>query len=505
MKKVLITITVTTTLILFAIFSNIANEASKPYLSKLIESRIERNISVEVEEYKLDYNHITLLAKINEKSHITINGDIDALSQNFDLNYTLKSTEKPLDIKGTARGSIDNMLINGKGDALSSKLIYEFKLENNNPKNIKVDIKKGKIEEILIVAGIPSYAKGLFDINIDMPKVAKYGLKGDIQLTLYDTELSQEVFQKEKNITLPPNTIIYGDIQSKIEGVDASIDGDIRSNIANLIFKNGKIDLKTNAFFFEYIADIQDLRNLKTLIHRELRGALKVTGEINKKDKELSISGTSDSFDGEINFTLLDDDLEVDMDNISLEKLFYTLNYPTIFSAPLSGKLLYNIKTRIGELNSELIEAKLIENKLTKKIKKFTDIDLTKERYNETDFNAKINGNKVEFKLLAKNRHNNITVYDAKLDRYSNHINAKFDINIEGKDIGGKISGDINSPRIRVNGSKFIEKETRNVLEKYIDKDSIDDIKEKLKDFGLDEEKTDKAINKAKNFLKGFF
>jgi hypothetical protein len=506
MKKILIITTATTTIILLAIFSNFANEASKPYLSKLIESKIDGNISVEVEEYKLDYNYITLFAKINEKSNIKIYGKIDALSQNFDLNYTLQSTEQPINVKGTAKGRVEDMIIDGHGDALSSKLVYEFQLENSNPKNIKIDIKKGNIEEFSKITNTPKYANGLFDIDIDMPKFEKNSFTGDIKLKLYKTELNSKVIQEEKNITIPPKTTIYGDILSNIKGEEASIDGDIKSNIANLILKNGKINLKkAEPFFFEYVADVKDLKHLKTFINKELKGALKVAGVIEKKDKEFHISGTTNSFDGEIDFNLLNDDLEADMKKVSIEKLFYTIDYPTIFSSTLSGKLIYNLKNQIGKLDSELIEAKLIESKLTEKIKKFTSIDLTKEVYNNTIFSANVHGNRVEFKLLAKNKHNKISIYDAKLDRYSNYINAKYKIDIKGKDVGGRIKGDIDSPKISVSSSKFIEKETRSMIEEYIDRDSIDDIKNRLKDLGLDEEKTDKAINKAKKFLKGFF
>lgn len=405
MKKFLLIITITITLILFTLFSDKANEVSKPYLAEFIESKIDKNIQIDIEEYKLDYNYITILAKVNKRSPIKIYGRFNALSKDLDINYTIESVEKIVTIK---------------------------------------------------------------------------------------------------DITIPPNTTIHGNIKSQIKGVEASIDGVAISDIANLTLKNGKLNLDTMELSTKFILDIENLKNISFITKRDLKGELKIAGDIEKKGKRLHIKGVTNSFDGEIDFSLLNERVSANIKKISVEKISHTLNYPLILSAPLSGKLNYNLKTKQGRLDSDLTGARVIKNRLTELVKKFTGTDLTREVYTQTTLNAKLDKKSINFKLLAKSKRNQISIYDSKLNRVKNHINAKYRVDIDGKDIKGKIKGDINSPKITIDSSKFIEKKVKSVIDKYIDKKHQEKIKSRLKDFGLDEEKRDKAINKAKDFLKGF-
>lgn len=257
--------------------------------------------------------------------------------------------------------------------------------------------------------------------------------------------------------------------------------------------------------FSKFILDIEKLKKVKFITKKNLNGKLRVTGELTKIDKEILVKGTTDSFDGKINFILKNNNLDAEMNKVSIKKLFKTLNYPLIFSAPLSGKIIYNLKNKEGNIDSSLKNAKLVENRLTNSVKKISGIDLTKDVYNQTTFNAKLYPKKIEFKLLAKNKKNKISIYNAKLKRNNRYIDAKYNINIRKRDIEGSIKGDINSPHITVDGSKFIKKELENVLDKYIDKDNQKQIKSQLKEFGINKKDTKKAINKASNFIKGFF
>ena len=406
MKRFLLTTTLMLSILLFALFSDKANEVSKPYIAKLIESNIDKNITIEIEEYKLDYDYITLLAKANQKNHIKLYGKFDALSQNFDLNYSIDS-------------------------------IGEF-----------------------------------------------------IEL---------------KEINIPPNTPLHGNIKSKIKENTALIDATAKSTIANLTLTNGKLNLETMELFSKFQVDIQELKKLKFITKKELNGRFEVTGELTKKEKELLVIGSTNSFDGKINFTLKNDDLNASIESISVEKLFKTLDYPIVFTAPLSGDMIYNLKTKRGNINSTLKNAKLVPNKLTKLVKRFSHIDLTKEIYNQTTFNAKLYPKEIKFKLLAEGKRNKISIYNAKLKQESKQIDAKYKISINRAELGGTIKGDINSPHISINGSRFIKKEVKSVLDKYINREHQEKIESQLKDFGINKEDANKAINRAEKFIKGFF
>ncbi len=676
MKKLLVIVVIIILAIFFALFSDIANEEAKPYISKFIESNLaDSNLSVEIEEYRLDSDHITISAKINQNSRVKIYGDLNLFSQQFNLKYTIDSIEQPLNIRGIAEGSIEDIYIKGEGVALSSNLNYEFEFKEQRPQNIQVDIKDARIEEILKLIGEPLYAKGLFELNIDMPKIEKNGGYGDARLVLHETLLNSKVILREQGVVLPPKTTLDGIVVSKLNGIEASIDGDIKSNLANLLLKNGRFNIETQALFSEFVLDIKELKKLESITNTNLNGALKLTGEIEKKekdievsiltkslggelalsmikdnlkidmsrveidrlllmlnqpkylkgelnskirvenlknpkgtielsildaigvnsvlnreldlelreplkisldvdgdiennqinsrakidssivnlimeniiysikeskldadyrlsipklsklkefvgktlkgsmeivgelkkDKELVITGATDSFDGKIDFTMMGDKLNANLKEVPVKKLLYTLQYPLIFSAPLSGELEYDMRLKRGQLTTQLPNAKLLKNQLTDMVKQFSGIDLTDDVYNQTKFDAKIVGDTLDFNLLAKNSRNKISIYRAKLDKQSNHIDAKYHLILDKKDIGGTIKGDVNSPHVTIDSSKFLKKKLKNVVEKYIDKSDTEKIKNRLKDFGLDEEQSDKAINKATNFIRDFF
>ena len=673
MKTLLTFIILIVSTLLFALFSDKANEESRGYIAKFIEKKIDKKVSIE--EYKLDSDYIRVVARIDKNSMVKIYGAFDILSQKFNLNYAISSTEQPIDINGTAKGSIDNIFIEGGGDALSSKLNYKLEFKEQMPQNIQVDIKNAKLEEVLALAKEPIYAKGLFDLHIDMPKIDKNGGVGDAELILHKSRLDSKIFLEKMGIVLPINSTVEGVIKSKLSGVVASIDGDIRSTLAHLILKDGTINLETQALFSKFILDIKELKDLQSITKTNLKGALRLTGDIERKERELKLSiltkslggelsllllkdslsmdmknieskkllsmlnqpkyldgqinsevrlrdlenpkgtislfmvdglgvnsvlnkeldleltkplrvslnidgtikegkiisttkidstlltllmenslydikeskldtkyilniadlskldefarkpllgsmklsgeiknnqkllvrGTTESFDGNIDFTLIDNKLKANIKEVPLKRVLYTLKYPLVFTAPISGVLDYDIKVKKGKLIAQLPNARVLKNQLTELVKQFGNIDLTDDVYNETTFNANIDADIIDFKFLAKSKQNEISLYNAKLNKHSNRINAKYRVFVDKKDVVGTIKGDVNSPSVTIDGSNFVKNRLKTVVKKYINSDTEEKVKSKLKDFGLDDNESKKAINRAKKFLKGFF
>lgn len=674
MKKLHILLIFLISAVLFLLFSDKANAWSKPYLASLIASQVNEVETVEILQYRLDYDHITLDAQVNKAIDIGIDGDLNLPSQLFDLNYSVKWAEQAVDVAGNAKGSIENILVTGLGDALASKVNYTLEINQQTPRNIQVDIHEGQVEKVLALTGQPDYAKGLFDLHIDMPKISQTEGIGEAKLTLNQIKPNVKLLKKDFEIDLP-STTVTGTLNSKLRGVVASIDGEIQSSLAKLYLQNGQINLETMAVVTGFILDIDELKKLQTLTKSDLNGKLKLEGKLQhdnqklqlnmttkslggtatlsmsddqltldmqgvaidkilpmiaqpvylqgeldakvalsclknlngtvtlathnaktvtktvnqafnlklqkplaiqlnseaamekdqihatstvksqmfdlnvekilydlkastltadyqltasdlsqlqeltnrvlrgslvidgsiKQAKTLQVTGKTQSLEGVIDFTLSDKDLHAKIDQVPLKNILNTLDYPQIFSAPLSGVLDYNLQTQKGRLNSELPNTKLISNQLTELVKQATQLDLTKEVYNQTDLNATINREMIYFVFAAKSKNNYITLTDAKLNRSTDKIDARYHVTIKKKDLEGQIKGDVRKPRVTIDSSQFLRNQIGDKIDSYIKKEGGTKIKDKLKDFGLDNNQSQKAIDKAKDLLKGLF
>jgi len=660
--------------ILFSLFNDKVNDISKPYLAQFIASQIDKNITIKIDKYQLDYNHIILKGKVNEVIDIDIDGDLNLLSQSFDLNYTIVWKEQDIDLKGQAEGIIENIIINGSGDAFDSDVHYALELENQKPQNIQVNIKDAQVEKVLALASKPTYAKGLFDLKIDMPKINQNEGVGEARLTLHQIQPNIKLLKNDFDIELP-STTLTGNIYSELNGVTASIDGEIQSNLAKLHLQKGHINLETMALFVGFILDINKLKKLHTLTKSNLKGRVKFEGELQKdnehfqigikskslggntqltmldnklnvdmqgvalekvlnllnqpiylkgeldskielKDlnhlngmvtlathnakivnqvvnqtfdlhlqkplnikintdaiiknnkvhgkttitnrmfnlivenmiynlkaltlnapyrfmvsdlaqlqeitnrplrgslevqgtlqqtKTLKIVGTTESFEGLIDFTLLDKNLHANIKRVPLKNLFYTFQYPLIFSAPLSGVLEYNLERKKGQFSSSLPNAKLIPNQLTSLIKELTFVDLTKEVYNKTNFDATLEDDIVHFNVSAKSRHNYISLLDAKFNKSKENINALYQVSIGKKDVEGRIKGDIHKPSVTIEDSSFLKEKVEGKVKEYMKKEGEQKLKDTFKDLGLDVNQSQEVIDQAKDFFKGLF
>jgi len=167
------------------------------------------------------------------------------------------------------------------------------------------------------------------------------------------------------------------------------------------------------------------------------------------------------------------------MSNVSTQKLMTMLRYPQIFKAPLVGQFDYNLKKSQGTFKAELQKAQLLPNTLTQLIKQIRGLDLTKERYNKTILTSQLNRDKIDFDFKAQSKTVLLAINKGKINKASNTINAPFIINIDNKDIGGKIKGDISNPKVTLDSSNFIKDKVLDAIDEYIGED-------KLKELGID-------------------
>lgn len=400
----------------------------------------------------------------------------------FSANYTL-NVPKLSKLKFLTQTKLYGNL-QATGDMKFKNKIFELNAQSKNlggeinlalmGNTLNININNSKIEKLLYLFGQEPYAKGnlLGDVKISSLK----NLKGTFNLKSSHAKTSHKaLFKKDFNFQLTST----GDIQSNIANIQTQFD----SELFNLTSNDMQYKLKDSTLTSTYKLNVPDLSKLETLAGKPLQGTIQIDGEL-LVNKTLLLTGKSSNLDGEINFNLENQNLTSTIQNVSMEKLMKMLKYPKIFKGQLVGNFSYDLTQQKGLFTSNINQAQLLSNQLTKLIQKIQGVDLTKERYNETTFVAKLNKDTINFDFIAKSQKVSIDIPNAHLNKRSNILDARYTVIVDKKDVSGKIQGNVSSPSVSLDSSDYLKDKVIKTLDKYIDTD-------KLKDLGIGEKEKD--------------
>lgn len=316
-------------------------------------------------------------------------------------------------------------------------------------------------------------------------------LQGELSLLMKSFNVNYHLMAPKGYENIKEAIDINGTIIGNIENETIHFKGNAEDKLGNIDFEDATYHLKNHHLTTDYLLTIDELAKLKPYVKQRLKGNMIIKGKIIKK-QNIVVTGRSKNLEGVLDFILEENLLVINMNDISAQKLMQMLVYPQVFKSKVTGNIKYDLKERKGSINSQLKEAQLLPNDLTKLIKKFNGVDLAKERFNESKFNAKIAQEHIAFEFHAKSKTTTIILSDAHLNTKGNTIKANYNVAIENKDVGGKIKGDINNPKISVDSSKYIQRELNSVIDKNSDT---------LKKIGIGKKEQDKV----KSFLHNMF
>ena len=452
------------------------------------------NLKNKADTFTLDGNIRSNLATL-KLSNTTYNIQSKELLSHYVFNtpqlsklmfLSTKKLNGRLQVTGKIQLKDKILQVMGSSNNLDGKIDFEYK-----NKKLNTYLKNINITKFLSMLGEKPYATGQLTGNIKLSDLKN--LRGTFELKTKNAKTIKHMLKKELNINFEKAISFSlkskGDIDSKLLNIQTTLNSDIFNYQSNDI----KHTLKNSKLSSSYLLTIPKLSKLNAIVGKSLKGKLIIHGKINK-NKDLLITGSTKSLGGNINFKLQKKKITSKINNVSVEKLMHLLSYPQIFKANIFGDFIYDLKNRKGQLNSKLDNSQLLSNKLTKLVKKIRGQDLTKERYNQTHFNAKLNKDIVDIDFKAKSKKVELTIPFGRINKITNNINATFNINIDNKDIKGKIRGNISKPKVTINSSKFIKDEIQNVLHGDI-------VDKQLKKLGL----STKETKKIKNLLGDLF
>ena len=385
MKKLFLFLTIIIILIIGSVYGTLFTKYGNGIIASYIESKVndgQEDVKLKVNDFRLTFNTINFDAKINDDSQILISGDLAIFKQSVDLKYdikindlsTLKNLTKqdlkgPFSTNGTFVGDKNNAVIQGFTNIALSETNYHLNLVNFEPKNINVNLKDAKIEELLTLLNKPNYANGTLNITADIKNIDVTNLDGMITASISKGKINNDIVNKEFKQTITSAINIETNINASLLGKKVEIKSEVISSIADIFLDKTVIDLEKNKTFSDYRIDVKNLNKLEGVIGKKLNGDFYTSGNIFVENSNISIAGNSNIFESTstYNLKLKDSNLEninFKIEDAKIEKLLHMLNEPVYATGNLNidGDIKNaKIETLDGLINTRISEGEIID------------------------------------------------------------------------------------------------------------------------------------------------
>lgn len=384
MKKIFFSLIVIIVLIVSSIYGLLFTKSGNKIISSYLEQKINEgreDAKLEINDFRLTFDTLNFEAKIDDNSIINISGNLSIFKKNVDLKYDIKindlSTLKNItnqnfkgyfSTSGVFRGNNEEAIIQGISDIALSQTNYYLKLVDFRLKNIYLELKEGKIEELLSLLNKPIYAKGILTINADIKNIAENYLEGAITTNISKGKINNEIVNKEFDQTIQTPITFKSDLSALLLGKNLEVKSEINTSLFDFFMGKTTIDLEKEKIISDYKLDISNLNKLEGVIGKKLNGDLLATGNILVEDSIITINGTSNVFESSTSYNLkLNEEsfqgINLKIENARIENFLKMLNEPVYATGNL--EIQANVKNANldkldGSVVSKINDAKII-------------------------------------------------------------------------------------------------------------------------------------------------
>ena len=450
MKKLFFTLSVIVILILSSIYGVLFTKYGNNVVASYIEDKVntgQQDVKLKVNDFTLTLTHLNFDAWINDNSEINISGDLSLFKKSVDLKYdikvndlaTLKNLTKqefkgPLFTSGIFIGNDQEAIIQGTSDVAKSQTKYYFNLENYEPRNINIQVKNAKIEDLLTLLNKPTYIKGDLNILADIKNANISKLDGMIVSKIVNAKINNEIVNKEFNQTLQAPISFQSDINAILTPNKAEVKSNLISSIAEIFMNRTIIDLSTNDFKTDYKIDVKNLNKLEGIIAKKLNGEFLTNGSLKAFDKTIQIEGSSSVLEGITKYNAEFKDSKISnikfaIESAKLEKLLQIINEPIYATGDLNieGDIKNaNLDKLDGMINSRITNG-LIINEVANTIFKQNLI----EKLNfDLSVGTNLLPNQAVSKTSLETTIGNLTTQNSVYDLKENAFNSDYLLNI---------------------------------------------------------------------------
>lgn len=418
MKKLFLYLMVITIVVLSALYLLLFTKFGNEKVASYIENKVnigQQDVKLKVNDFTLTLTHLNFDASINDNSEINISGDLSLLKKSVDLKYdikindlsTLKNLTKqefkgPLFTSGIFIGNDQEAIIQGTSDIAKSQTKYYFTLENYEPRNINIQVKNAKIEDLLTFLNKPLYLKGDFNVIADIKNANLSKLDGMIISKIANAKVNNEVVNKEFSQSLQSTISFDSDINAILTPNKAEIKSNVISSIAEIFMNKTVVDLATKNIKTDYKIDVKNLAKLEGIISKKLNGQFVTNGNVKLFDETIQIEGDSNILEGITKYSAEfvksnPTNIKLAIESAKVEKLLQVLNEPIYANGDLN--VLANIKNADlnkldGSINTRINNASLISE--------VASVVFNQNIKEKINFDLNIDTNLVENKAVSK-------------------------------------------------------------------------------------------------------
>lgn len=320
-------------------FTQTGNAMFKPYIKENLEEKI--GLPVEVKSFKLEYDTVRLTfvvdgqAVVETASHygiwgLSLDGIYRVTAKKFAYEGLILGEA---DLKGNFKKEGKEIDVTGQGLALGAKMDYSFKIMDDVAQKIILKMKGAELGQILMLLGKPVLAQGKVDIDVNMPNIGEENAEGKGQLLLHHASFDRVLVKQHYGYTLPEKSDIAAKAEAKLQGGLVGIIGEVQSDLFSVFLKDAKFDIAAKALSGKYVLDVKELR---IMTENKLAGAFKAQGDIKLEEKQLLVSGKSNSLGGELGFSV-GKQAKITLQELSLEKMLPLFKQPGYAKGKVNG------------------------------------------------------------------------------------------------------------------------------------------------------------------------
>ncbi len=425
-------------------FTTLGNSTIKPLIQTEIQKQLHLPSKLETFYLRMDKFEINLL--LNKNNSVHLEGTYSLFAQSFDVKYNLKleqlQTLKSLTktqllgafrTNGTVKGNMKLINIDGKSDVARSDTNYHIVLTDLNPTSIIAKIDSADLESLLYMVNQKEYAKAKIDLNVNFKNITPHKLDGNIELITRDGLLNSKVMKKDFNITIP-RTAFSMNLGAVLKGDSVGYKYLLNSNLAKISSAGDVVPqpLKLN---LNYKVNVKELALLKPITGADVRGALRLDGDVKGSKEKMSITGKTDLASSNTTFKAILENfapksIKANVVGLKLQKLLYMIKQPHYADALFDMQVDISnadMKNLQGNVNTE-IKKGLLDSRYLTKAYKFTS-QMPKTAFSaktETTLNKNIIDTKVNFfSTLA-----DLNVKKARFNMKDASINSDYTVKI---------------------------------------------------------------------------
>jgi len=354
--------------LLFYAFSENGNTTLKQYIQQNLEEKLA--MPVEVKKFRLEAGKASLVLVLNKQAEIHVLTQYNLLSQNLKGIYRAKANHfhydkmvlRQLELDGHFKGTVDDMVVDGKGTALDAALAYRFSLLESIPKNIEAMMQGVAVEELLVLAGEAALLQGKIDVDIRMPDIGDEFANGYAHVVLHKALFDAKMVQKMYDLDIPKKSYVSGKIDVKLKGRNLELEAKAKSNLFTLSINDANIGLKEKNISAQYNMDVQEMG---ILTQNKLAGPLKVQGNVTGKDKEYRIEGVTHSLGGTLRFDISEQS-KLYFQNLDLSKIQYLIKQPLLAKGLLSGRADMDKDLQSGSYDTQIQKGQFVAENIEK-------------------------------------------------------------------------------------------------------------------------------------------